>query len=592
MDQFDTRRQGLLGAIQGLRSLAEFMAPADNALQDLLGQAHTLVEQSAVNLVVLGAEGHGKSSLVDAVLGADVVPREAQHPGTVAPIIVQWHDAEAPKYAVGFNGSDAPTPCEDAEQFRRFILQRFNPNNERGVGHGLVEYRHPLLVDGLRLVDMPGLEGVSTTVNAALRQYVAQADAVIIVIRDRQYGAAVRLLEAFGERDVHVQAVISNWSLDFWVSGSDAELAERIDAQRAIVADYLSTDQLAIDPQRVFVLHVPSMSNCALAADAMVSRAPHMAEIERFGAWLTHYLDADHVTGLLNETVTHLRQAITLLQQRVDRHARTLDHILAGDTDTQRQILLKLRSTADILLSQWPQLAAPDEMEALAARHWTLLAGSLRECREAVLAAVNQAQADLPSADRWGHDTLTRLAQGLRATVEDAAQQLEQSHSDAILAVVERLRAVADLRIAETLEIAPVVPGRLDAVHVEGASFVDFTHPSPEPERFLEIFSERRIADRILASYRAQAQAIDSTRRGPQGQAYDRNVQAARDAFREAMRRRLRQKDDAIADPTSGALTEGRQLLADVYNNLENLAADLSSLATTEAPEAATRTPM
>jgi hypothetical protein len=176
------------------------------------------------------------------------------------------------------------------------------------------------------------------------------------------------------------------------------------------------------------------------------------------------------------------------------------------------------------------------------------------------------------------------LAQGLRAKAEDAAQQVEQAHSDAVLAVVERLRAVADLRLAETFEIAPVVPGRLDAVHVEGAWLIDFTHPSPEPERFLEIFSERRIADRILASYRAQAQAIDSTRRGPQGQTYDRNVQAARDAFREAMRRRLRQKDHAIADPTSERFAEGRQLLADVHDDLQHLARDLSSLATSSAP--------
>jgi len=582
MERFDTRRQNLLTAIHGLRSIAELLVPTDRALQALLDQAQKLVEQSAVNLVVLGAEGHGKSSLVDAIIGADIVPCEAQHPGTVAPVLVQWHDGEEPTYAVGLNGSDAPTPCGNAEQFRRFILQRFNPSNERGVGYGLVKYQHPLLADGLCLVDMPGLEGVSEEVNAALRAYIAAAEAVIIVIRDRQYGAAGRLLEAFGDRDVHIQAVVSNWSLDFWITDSDPELAERINAQRTILADYLRTDHLAIDPQRVFVLHVPSIRNCELAPDATVSRAPHVEEIQRFGAWITHYLDADRVTGLLDQTIAHLHTAIAMAQRRVERYAHTLDCLLRDDQDIQHKSLRTLQDITNHLLSQWPQLAASHELNDLIERNWNMLHGKLRECRDAILAAVNRAQTTLLllPADQWSNETVHRFARELRTTVEHALQQLEQAHSDAILAVVERLRALADRYIVATFETVPVVPGRLDAIHIEGPSLVDLTHPCPDPERFLEIFSNRRIVDRILDAYRTQAQAINTSRHGLQGHVYDQNIQAARDAFREALRLRLSHKADGVADPTSQACTDSRELLADVHAALQHLAVEISSLTT------------
>ena len=64
--------------------------------------------------------------------------------------------------------------CDSLEAFKRFVLQKDNPSNKKKVVEGLVRFNHAILKQGLRIVDLPGVEGVSDAVSVATRKFIRE----------------------------------------------------------------------------------------------------------------------------------------------------------------------------------------------------------------------------------------------------------------------------------------------------------------------------------------------------------------------------------------------------------------------------------
>ncbi len=123
-----------------------------------------VVDLSRLNVVVVGAEGAGKSTFINALLEADVSTESRSDPGTVAPIHIEGGDGDT-QYGVVVGDPTAPVRvCADRADFDAFLLQKHNEDNKKDVIRGRVLMDHPLLWNGLRLVDMPGVAGVSSAV--------------------------------------------------------------------------------------------------------------------------------------------------------------------------------------------------------------------------------------------------------------------------------------------------------------------------------------------------------------------------------------------------------------------------------------------
>ena len=278
---FVEARTGLVQAQAFLGELVAAIAPADPEIRPRLDEAIERGDLAMAPLAVLGAEGVGKSTLVDALIGDDIVPREEQEPATVAPVLLRWGPSSAPAYSVVREEVGEPEPCDAVDEFERLLLQRHNPGNVEGVRAGHVELAHPLLAQGLLLLDMPGLEGVSPAVRERAEKTVAGLRRAVLVVKDREYGPASRVLERWGA-SLDIEAVVSNWSLDFW-QGPDLE--EKVGQQRQIMAGKLG-EHLAIDPERVFVLHLPSIADARIRPGAPVAAPEHAAETERLRRWV------------------------------------------------------------------------------------------------------------------------------------------------------------------------------------------------------------------------------------------------------------------------------------------------------------------
>ena len=153
----------------------------------LLQRLDSLRQRIAANrfhLALLGQFKRGKSTLLNALLGADVLPTGVI-PVTAIPIFLQA--ASTPSLRVTFTGGrieeyEADTPSAFRERLTAFVTEEANPRNMLGVAR--VELRLPseLLASGVVLIDTPGVGSTFHHNTAAANAVLAECDAAFFVV--------------------------------------------------------------------------------------------------------------------------------------------------------------------------------------------------------------------------------------------------------------------------------------------------------------------------------------------------------------------------------------------------------------------------
>ena len=151
-------------------------------LASRLDRARARLDDPATHVVVAGEFKQGKSSLVNALVGASVCPVD-DDVATALPTSVR-HGAE-PAAALVLDGEPPLAEPLPLDAVRDHVVEREpapspRPDGRRPVG---VEVRlpRPLLAGGLVLVDTPGLGGLGSVHAAATLAAACAADAVLFV---------------------------------------------------------------------------------------------------------------------------------------------------------------------------------------------------------------------------------------------------------------------------------------------------------------------------------------------------------------------------------------------------------------------------
>lgn len=176
-------------------------------------RAAALAERIAANryhLVVLGEFKRGKSTLVNALAGHEVLPTGVVPLTTVA---TEVHFGRPSATTVVL--SDGTRVGVASEELAAYVTEAENPSNRRGVDHAEVgvELRDGATwaVPRLVVVDTPGLGSVHEHQTAAARQALATADGVIVVLSvDSPVSEGEQaLLAEIGERRSRVFVVVN-----------------------------------------------------------------------------------------------------------------------------------------------------------------------------------------------------------------------------------------------------------------------------------------------------------------------------------------------------------------------------------------------
>jgi GTPase SAR1 family protein len=175
----DVERERLLRGLVACARLAKARGRTD-----LLGRLEASRERladPATHVLVVGEFKQGKSTLINALLGAAICPVD-DDVATSVPTAVRF-SAQPHATALGeTQGDGRPTPQElPFDSLAEVASERGNPSNERRIRLVEVGYPRDLLKAGLVLVDTPGVGGLGSVHGAITIGALPMAHAVILV---------------------------------------------------------------------------------------------------------------------------------------------------------------------------------------------------------------------------------------------------------------------------------------------------------------------------------------------------------------------------------------------------------------------------
>jgi small GTP-binding protein len=246
-------------------ALDELAGLADESDTAALTALRERLRAARLRVLVVGEAKRGKSTVVNALLGREVLPTGVT-PLTAVPTTVTHGGGEALEVAFT-NGQTAHCPLSALEDFG---TERGNPGNSRGVAAITVSLEAPILARGVEIVDTPGTGSVHAHNTAAADEVLPTMDAAIFVLTaDPPVSAAERdLLERVRELSVTTFVVLNK--ADY---ADAAGLAEAVEFTERVAG------QAVGGPVRVY----PVSARAALSAAGDAGFAAFAAD---FGAYL------------------------------------------------------------------------------------------------------------------------------------------------------------------------------------------------------------------------------------------------------------------------------------------------------------------
>jgi small GTP-binding protein len=418
---------------------------ADGAGHDVLAALRDRLDSARLRVLVAGEAKRGKSTLVNALLGRDILPTGAVPLTAVPTTVTMTSTGEAieVEFTDGRRSSFPLTTLPD------FATERGNPGNCRNVASISVGLEAPILARGMEIVDMPGTGSVHAHNTAAADAALPSMDAAIFVLTaDPPVSATEReLIHRVSGLSVALFIVLNK--ADYL---DDISLAEAHEFTTQVVTEATGRSQ------QVY----PLSARRALGAGGD-------AGFSSFAADFTDYLDSGRIAGLEASVSRHARRygqqlldEVTLAQRaaqlagdeaagQIAAFAARLDAVTAHRTDTEDRATAQSRRLLDALNADAEK--AQSELSAdITGKLTALLDDELARASPADIERLGGIQLTGlvgAAAEGWRQGQARRLEAGLRDIDEKLAAELE-----AELAIVRA--AAADLL---GLDLAVPSPG-------------------------------------------------------------------------------------------------------------------------------------
>ena len=307
----------------------------DREIEDLNLTSQNL-RQGVFRLLVLGDLKRGKSTLLNALIGENLLPSDVS-PCTALLTVLRYGPEK--QVTVYFKGDRPPERLDFASFKQKYTI---DPSEAKQleeskqfafpqVSHAVVEYPLPFLQKGVEIVDSPGLNDTEARNELSL-SYINNCHAVLFVFRASQPCTLDerRYLENYlKDRGLTVFFLINAWDeiRKSLVDLDDAEELREAEAKlrqvfRTNLADYCRVDGQDLYSQRVFELS---------SLDALRRRLKDAADpltgtgFPEFEATLSRFLTQERAVAELRQATTLAQQAYKHAHEAIARRIPLLD---------------------------------------------------------------------------------------------------------------------------------------------------------------------------------------------------------------------------------------------------------------------------
>lgn len=170
-----------------------------------IGQLVSRINEGRFFVACVGQFKRGKSTLLDALIGEELLPTGVV-PVTTVPTVLRYGTQRTARVLIG--GKWKTIRPEDLGQY---VSEELNPENKKLVEGVEVFLTSPLLASGMCLVDTPGIGSVFSGNTEATKDFIPQIDATILVVGADPpiSGEELALIEAVGANVDHILVVLN-----------------------------------------------------------------------------------------------------------------------------------------------------------------------------------------------------------------------------------------------------------------------------------------------------------------------------------------------------------------------------------------------
>ncbi len=428
LESFHSRKDDVTGALRELVEFAEALG-AKSVATRIANDLVKKLEADRFHLVVVGEFNHGKTTFVNALLGASILPVGVTP--TTAVIHHLEYAAEPRADVVYASGERVGLPFED--------VRAFTVGGERSSSAGEVKflevgYPAELLRERVVLVDTPGVNDLSLQRADITYSYIPRSDAVLFLIDAGQplkESERVFLQEKLlGQSRDKILFVVTK--RDIWSQDEEVEALAYI---RSELGKLVKTPVV-----------FPISSERALEADRAGSGMPELLDhLTRFLAEERGRILLDNALGeglessrLLGKGVDARRRAAAMSREELSRRIEMIEKDLAGQSRTIEErragireevsairawVRRDLERFVDDVLRQLPAIideAQTDEIKVYlgAFLERTLAEWAQAETKEIATALEALAEKTIALVREDAHDVAKRVSEALGGDVK------------------------------------------------------------------------------------------------------------------------------------------------------------------------------
>ncbi len=127
---------------------------------------------------VIGTQGAGKSTLINSIIGEDILPNEADET-TCIPVEIRYGEEKVEVYHKNGNKEIIE---KKKNKLAKYVDNAYNPGNEKKVSHICVSNEYNALKNGVIIVDLPGVGSLTIENEETTKKYIEKLSAAIFVI--------------------------------------------------------------------------------------------------------------------------------------------------------------------------------------------------------------------------------------------------------------------------------------------------------------------------------------------------------------------------------------------------------------------------
>ena len=547
----------LARVLAGLAQAAELLGVDEVA--DLAAETAGRLQALRLEVAVVGEFKRGKSSLINALIGREVLPVGVLPLTAVPTILEQGEEGLVVEFA------DGRQEQHRLDQLARFVTEETNPGNHLDVAQVTARLHTPLLDAGVRLVDTPGVGSVHEHNTRSTHAYLPRLDAAVLVT-----------------------------SADPPISGAERAFLQRVleHAVRLFVvlnkADYLAVDDLERTmafSERVVRDVLPDWPGPVYPLSARPATGDPEG-VRRFGADLARFLREERaavVTDSARRSAAHglgsLRLALGLERRAASLPAEELAECRTRFAAAVNQLAGDAADDAALLGA-----AVRRGLEALDQTLASYRTELIRRAQQATLEAAER------HPDAGPGRLLEQLAAERPAMLEGLSRELAEHAGAAAVAAYRQAAAAVTQRAADRVQRLQAEAARTFALPLPafvapdldlGIVRVSFSVPR------VTLLAEQLASAswRLLGAQAARARAISRAREQAAEEAQmllGRLRGATSEQLGEAARQlgvRLQRHQTALATSLTAAIERGRGLLAQAEDRRNQRTAQLDRVA-------------